>query len=286
MIEFLHSVRDLSFMQNALWAGFLAAIACGVIGSYVVVRRIVFIGGGIAHAVLGGMGVAVFFGRGPLLGAVIAALAAALIIGLVSLRARQHEDTLIGALWAVGMALGIVFIMKTPGYGVDLMSYLIGGDILFVPRGDLYLIGALDIAILIIVLLLYRQFLAVCFDEEFARLQGVKVELIYLLLLCLIALTVVTLIRVVGLILVIALLSLPAAIAHQYVRTLGKMMVLASVLGFVFTVTGITVSYQPDLPAGATIILIAGSVYLLTVIGRGAIRHWRHRTTYDAKIEP
>ncbi len=252
-------------MQYALLAGLLASVACGVIGAYVVVRRIVSISGGIAHAVLGGMGVAYFLGASPMLGALAAALVSALVIGWNSLRAKQHEDTLIGALWAVGMAIGILFISRTPGYSIDLMSYLFG-DILLVPRGDLYLMAGLDTAIIVLVLLLYRQFLAVCFDEEFARLQGVRVEAVYLLLLCLIALTVVTLIKIVGLILVIALLTLPAAIALHYVRSLGKVMLLAAVLGFVFTSGGLAISYQPDLPTGATIILLAGVSYLVSML--------------------
>lgn len=276
MSEFWHTVLTQSFMQNALIMGLLAAIACGIIGSYVVVRRIVLISGGIAHTVLGGMGIAVFLGHQPLYGALISALVAAVVIGMVSMRAKQHEDTLIGALWAVGMALGILFISRTPGYSVDLMSYLFG-DILLVPRSDLYVIGLLDVAIIVIVLLFYRRFLAVCFDEEYARLQGVWVEAVYLLLLCLIALTIVTLIRVVGLILVIALLALPASIAQQYVRSLGRMMVLASVFGFLFTISGLAVSYKPDLPTGATIILIAGVVYLISVIGRGLHTRYSRR---------
>lgn len=277
MGEFFQAVVDHGFMRSALLAGLLAAVACGIIGSFVVVRRIVFISGGIAHSVLGGMGIACFLGGQPIHGALIAALVAAVIIGLVSLHARQKEDTIIGALWAVGMAVGVLFIARTPGYNVDLMSYLFG-NILIVPPGDLALIAGLDVAIVALVVVFYRKFLAVCFDEEFARLQGVRVELIYILLLCLIALTVVTLIQVVGLILVIALLTLPAAIALNFSRSLVVVMALATGLGFIFTTGGLALSYGPDLPTGAMIVLVAGVAYLVTIGGRGLVGRLRQRS--------
>ncbi len=274
MMEFLGALLAHEFLRNALFAGLLASIGCGIIGTYVVVKRITFLAGGIAHTALGGMGIAYYFDYPPLIGALFAALLAALIIGWVNLRWRQHEDTLIGALWAVGMAIGILFISQTPGYNVDLMSYLFG-NILMVARESLYLMLGLDLVILGAVVLFYRQFLVVVFDEEFARLRGVPVNLFYLLLLCLVALTVVLLIRVVGLILVIALLTLPAAIAGQYMTSLGRMMGVATLLGMAFTSGGLALSYQPDLPAGAVIILLAGFSYLLSTLSLGLWRRWR-----------
>jgi zinc transport system permease protein len=198
----------------------------------------------------------------------VAALVAAVVIGLVSLRYHQHEDTVIGALWAVGMAVGILFIYKTPGYNVDLMSYLFG-NILMVREDSVLLLGCLDGLIIVSVVLFYKRFLAVCFDEEYSQLQGIGVVATYLFLLCLIALTVVILIQVVGIVLVIALLTLPAATARYYVRSLAQMMVLASILGAAFTTSGLIVSFQPNLPAGATIVVIAGLVYLLATILQG-----------------
>jgi zinc transport system permease protein len=268
MTEFLDVLMNQSFMQNAVIIGLLASVACGVVGTYVVVRRIVFISGGIAHAVLGGMGIAYYYGYNPIHGAVLSAIFAALVIGFVSLRYHQHEDTLIGALWAVGMAVGILFIYKTPGYNVDLMSYLFG-NILMVEEGSLYLLAGLDAVIILSVFLFYKRFLAVCFDEEYSQLQGIGVVSTYLLLLCLIALTVVILIQVVGIILVIALLTLPAATARHYARSLGQMMILASLLGALFTTSGLIASYGPDLPAGATIVVIAGTAYLLATVLKG-----------------
>jgi len=274
MSEFINVLINQSFMQHAVVIGLLASVACGVMGTYVVVRRIVFISGGIAHSVLGGMGVAYYYAYNPIYGAVVAAIVAAIVIGFVSLRYQQHEDTLIGALWAVGMAVGILFIYKTPGYNADLMSYLFG-NILMVKKESLHLLAALDLVIILAVVLFYKRFLAVCFDEEYSRLQGIGVVGTYLLLLCLIALTVVILIQVVGIILVIALLTLPAATARHYARSLGQMMVLASFLGAAFTTSGLIASYGPDLPAGATIIVIAGVAYVLSTVLKGLASRFR-----------
>jgi len=262
-MNFFSALLEHGFLQAALLAGLLAAVGCGLMGSYVVVKRIGFLAGGIAHSVLGGMGAALYFGLDPMGGALLAAIISALLIGWVRLRWGGQEDILIGALWAIGMAVGILFIERTPGYTGNLMSYLFG-NILLVPERQLWLMGGLDLLLLAIVGLLYRQFLAVAFDEEFAQLRGLPVTALYLLLLCLVAVTVVLLIQVVGLILVIALLTLPAAIAGQYVQTLGRMMLVATLLGAVFTSGGLALSYGPDLPPGATIILLAGAAYVLS----------------------
>lgn len=271
METFLEAALHQTFMQNALVGGLLASIACGIVGSFVVVKRIGYIAGGIAHAVLGGMGIAYYFGYSPIGGAIVAALLSAGIIGWINLHWKQQEDTIISALWSVGMATGVLFIARTPGYNVDLMSYLFG-NILMIPRQDLYLIFTLDLAIALIILLFYKQFLAVAFDEEFARLRGVRVDLFYLLLLALVSLTVVILIQVVGLIMVIALLTLPAAIAGHFVHSLAKMMILATLFGAFFTTGGLFLSYQPDLPAGATTVLLAGLGYLLSSLF-ASLRH-------------
>lgn len=267
MGEFIEAISNYSFLQHALLAGVLASIASGLAGTYVVVRRISLISGGIAHSVLGGMGIAYYLGLSPTKGAVVSALVAAVIIGLVSLKAEQHEDTVIGALWAIGMAIGVLFISRTPGYNVDLMTYLFG-NILMVSTDDLVLIGILDGIIILVIGLLYKQFLAVAFDEQHARLRGMPVDFIYLLLLMLIALTVVILIKVVGLILVMALLTLPPAIANHYAGNLAQMMLLAVGLSLLFNVTGLVVSYQMNLPMGATVVMIAGTAYLLSLLLR------------------
>lgn len=274
MTGFFEALLQYGFLQKALVGGLLASIGCGIMGSYVVVKRIGFLAGGISHAVLGGMGAALFYGFSPMGGALGAALVAALLIGWISLRWKEREDTLIGALWAVGMAIGIIFISKTPGYSVNLMSYLFG-NILMVPQKDIWLMALMDGVVLAMVVLFYRQFLAVSFDEEFARLRGVPVTLFYLLLLCMVAVTVVLLIQVVGLILVIALLTLPAAIAAQYLHSLGRMMLVAAILGMIFTTVGLAIAYSADLPAGATIILVAGLAYLVSTMTNQVLQRQR-----------
>lgn len=265
MDGFFSALAQHAFLQTAVATALLASIGCGVMGSYVVVKRIAFLAGGIAHSVLGGMGAAVYFGFEPLHGALPAAIAAALLIGGVRLHWRAQEDTLISALWAIGMAIGVMFIAKAPGYQADLMSYLFG-NILLVPRESLWFMVALDLLLLSIVTVYHRQFLAVVFDEEFARLRGVPVAFFYLLLLVLVAVTVVLLIQVVGLILVLALLTLPAAVAGHHVHSLGRMMLVATLIGALLSVAGLALSYGPDLPAGPTIILLAGGSYLLSAV--------------------
>jgi len=270
-VQFISALSQYDFLQNALFSGLLASLGCGIVGTYVVVKRLTFLAGGIAHTVLAGMGIAYFFAASPLLGALIAALAAALLIGLIKRHALAHEDTLIGALWAVGMAVGILFISRTPGYNADLMSYLFG-NILMVPRQDIWLMVLLDSIIVLSVAALHPIFQAICFDEEYARLRGIPVTFFYLLLLCMVALTVVLLIQIVGLILVIALLTLPAAIALQFSGSLIRIMGLAVMFGALFTLGGLVISFEADLPSGATIILLAGSMYMLSL----GLRNQKH----------
>lgn len=252
------------FMRNALYAGLLASLACGIIGTYVVVKRIASISGGIAHTSFGGIGLGYYLGISPVLGAVFFTLASALTMGMVTRRTKIPEDTVIGVLWALGMALGIIFIALTPGYAPDLFSYLFG-NILTVPFSDLMLMVALDAVILVLVLTLYREFLYISFDEESSTVMGIPTEVIYLLLLCLIALTVVVLIRVVGVILVIALLTIPATTARQFTHSLRNMMVLAVLVGAVCTVLGLWFSYLFDLPSGATIVVVGVALLLISL---------------------
>jgi zinc transport system permease protein len=263
MIEAL----QFTFMRNALMAGVLVSIACGIIGTFVVINRIVFISGGIAHAAYGGIGLGYFFKFNPVLGAVFFSVASALGMGAVHRKPQQRADTIIGVMWAIGMALGIILVDLTEGYKADLMSYLFG-SILAVPSGDLLIMLALDFVIVALVMLFYKELLAISFDETFSQVENVPVDAIYMILLCMIALTVVMMMRVVGLIMVIALLTIPAAISAQFVKNLKKMMVLASILGVGFTTTGLWLSYFLNLTSGATIILVAGVAYLLSMAVR------------------
>jgi zinc transport system permease protein len=275
---FFEAVADYPFMRNALIAGLLASVACGIIGTYVVTRRISLIAGALAHSVLGGMGAAyylkVVYGLQwlhPLHGAIAAALVAAFIIAAIRTYSSEREDTVISALWAVGMAIGIVFIFRTPGYKTDLMTYLFGNIVMADVRAIQTLI-ALDILVVAVGLLFYHQLLAVCFDEEFARIRGLRTGLYYTLLLCLTAVTIVTLIYVVGIVLVIALLTLPVAVAGHFSRKLWQMMLLSAVLSAIFTTLGLAISYEPDLPAGATTILLAGAAYAAVKLLSGPLR--------------
>jgi zinc transport system permease protein len=251
------------FMRNALLAGILVSISCGIIGTLVVVNRIVFISGGIAHAAYGGIGISYFFKFSPVLGAILFSIFSAMGMGMLQRRLRERADTLIGVMWAMGMAIGIIFIDLTPGYKADLMSYLFG-SILAVPRADLWGMVLIDGLILGFVILFYKELLAISFDETFATIRNLPVELIYLLLMAAIALTVGMMMKMVGLIMVIALLTIPAAISGQLVKDMRAMMAIASLLGMVFTTTGLWLSYSLNLTSGATIILVAGIAYALS----------------------
>jgi zinc transport system permease protein len=264
MIEAILEALQFGFMRNALLTGLLVSVACGVIGTFVVVKRIVFISGGIAHAAYGGIGLGYFLGLDPVLGAVIFSLAAALGMGAVQRRTGERADTLIGVMWAIGMATGIILVDLSPGYKADLLSYLFG-SILAVPSGDLILMVVLDLLIVACVLLFYKELLAISFDEVFATVENVPVGAMYLVLMGLVALTVVMLMRVVGLILVIAMLTIPAAIAGRFVKDMKRMMILASGLGMLFMTAGLWLSYFLNLTSGATIILLAGLGYLVSL---------------------
>jgi len=279
MLEALQSET----MRYAVYAGLLASIACGIIGAYVVVNRIVFISGGISHASFGGIGLGYLAGFSPVLGAMIFTLASALGIGIITRRTRLPADTAIGVMWAVGMALGIIFIDLSPGYAPDLLVYLFG-NILLVPFSDIILMIILDAVIVTTVVVLYKEFLALSFDEEFGTVAGIPVERLYLLLLCMIALTVVLLIRVVGIILVIALLTIPATIARQFTYDLRKMMLLSIAVGAVLSFGGLWLSYEFDLASGATIILLSG-VALIVTLGISRLRRSKTRVLHTAMSE-
>ena len=274
MAEFLAALSspDIPFLRYAFIVGILASVAFGIVGSYVVARRITYIAGAISHCVLAGIGAALYaqkkFGLlwfEPIYGALVSALLAAMIIGLVSIHSRQREDTVIGALWAIGMAVGLLFIAATPGY-VEPMSYLFG-NILLVSQKDVWLVSGLDLLVLGVCVLFYNNFLAVCFDEEYARIRGINTRVYYLGLLFLTAMTVVLLVRVVGIVMVVALLTLPAAIAGHFVKGLWQMMVLAAILCMFFVSGGLAASYSLDLPSGPVIIIFAGAAYLVVAVG-------------------
>ncbi|MBW1643073.1 MAG: metal ABC transporter permease [Deltaproteobacteria bacterium] len=272
MIEFVNAFfdPDNAFLRIAIYVATLSSISFGIIGTYVVTRRISYLAGAISHCVFGGIGAGLYIQKEvgiswfePMYGAVISAILAAIIIGLVSLYARQREDTVIGALWAVGMAAGLIFVDLTPGY-FDITSYLFG-DILLISMKDLWMVVFLDVLVVAVSIYFYNILLAVCFDQEFAGLRGVYSGAFYILLLCLTSLTIVLLVRVVGIVMVIALLTLPAAVAGQFSRRLWQMMVLAVIFCMIFNWTGLALSYSLNLSSGPTIIIIAGITYIAVI---------------------
>ena len=252
------------FFRSALLTGLLASIVCGIIGSYVVVKHMISISGGISHAAFGGIGLGYLLGIDPLTGAFVFTVGVSGVVWVLMERAKQHIDTLIGAVWAGGMAFGILCISLTPGYTPDLFSYLFG-NILLVPPEHLFLIFLLGLVIIVLVTALYPALQAVAFDQEYATISGLPTRGLNLLILVLIAITVVVLIQVVGIILVIALLTLPPAIARPFSRTLRGLMVLSTGVSMVLTTTGIFLSWIFDIPSGSSIILLGVLVYLVII---------------------
>ena len=261
MIEALH----FEFMRNALAAGLLASVICGIMGTLVVVNRIVFLSGGIAHASYGGIGLAFFFGWPYLVSTLGFSLAAAMVMAAVSFKIKHRADTIIGVIWALGMAFGIILVDLTPGYNVDLMSYLFG-SILAVPASDLFIMLAMGILIALLVAYYYKDLLALSYDSEFARIRGVPVKPLYFTMIGMLAVTIVMVIQVVGLILVIALLTIPPFIVEKHARSLAQMMVGSSLLGALFTVAGLWISYTYNLTSGASIILVSGIAFLISLL--------------------
>lgn len=260
-------ILSMEFMQNALMAGFLVSIGAGIIGSLIVLNRMVFIAGGIAHGAYGGIGIAFFFGFLPLLGATLFALFLSAIIAFITYKNRERIDSVIGAMWAAGMATGIILTDLTPGYNADLMSYLFG-SILSVPAFDLLIMFAYDALIATIVFVYYKDLLAMSYDSEFASLRGVPVKVLYFLLIAMIAISVVITIRAVGLILVIALLTIPSYIAEKITSSLDRMMIVSSFLAFLFVLLGLWISFVFDISSGASIILTGSIAFFLFLAGR------------------
>ncbi len=272
-------VFRLEFMQNALAAGLLASIACGIIGTYVVVKRIVFISGGISHTAYGGVGLGYLLGISPLLGATGFALLASVIIGIAGLRLKTSSDTIIGMIWAVGMAFGILFVSMAPGATPELMTYLFG-NVLMVPKSDVYLMVILVMVIVVVVVSLYKEFFAVSFDEEYAAVLGLPVGSLYLIMLALVAMTVIILMRVVGIIMVIALLTIPPATARLFVNRMVPMMVVSVIIGVVTTISGLISSYALNemlgkpVPSGPIIILLTALVFILSLLSKKMFAGW------------
>jgi len=271
LIDFIGEPLN-GFMRNALLAGLLASVSFGIVGTYVVTKRIASIAGAIAHCALGGIGFGLYaqYELGwarfdPIYGALIAAVGSALLIGAVVLSGSEREDTIIGAVWATGMAIGFLLIKKVRSNQANLESWLFG-DINFVGATDLITVALLGAAVVVLAILFHKQFVAVCFDEEFARARGVNVRFFYLLLLVMAAVTTVLLVRTVGIIMVIALLTLPAAIGSRFAKGLPGMMLWAIAICALCVVGGLELSIRLNTIAGPTIILVAAAAYFVVLL--------------------
>lgn len=256
----LTELLSYDFARNALLAGLLASVLCGVVGTFVVVKRLVFLGGGVSHAAFGGLGLCYFLGLEPRLGAGAVAVATALVLGTGKGEGARSHDAVIGVLWAVGMAAGILFLHQTPGYAPNLMTYLFG-NILTVGPADVALTAGLVGFVLLALALFFKELVAVAFDEEFAAVQGVRVGAVRVSLLVATALSVVLLIQLVGIVLVMALLTIPPLAGLMLARSFGGVMVAATLLGAAMTIGGLVLSFALDLPSGPTIVIV-GAVAL------------------------
>ena len=252
-------------MQTPILASLLLSVAIGIIGSFMLINRSQFIAAAIAHGSYGGIGIAIYFGFSLLLTTTVFALFLALLLAYITYKDPYRSDTLIGVIWAVGMSIGIVFIDMTPGYHPDMMSFLFG-NILMVPQSDIYYMAAVDLLLIVSITLMLARFLAISYDMNFALLNGINVKAIYTYLLLLTALTIVMSIRSVGLILVIALFSIPPFIAEKFCNDFRIMMLVSGILGFLFSLTGLFLSYQFDISATAAIILTAAAAFFGVIV--------------------
>ncbi len=252
------------FFQNALIISVLASLAAGMIGTYIVVKRISLISGSIAHAAFGGLGISYYLGYNPLFGGVIFSLISAVIIALFRKKSKNRLDTLLSFLWATGMAIGLVFIFLTPGYATNLFTYLFG-NILLTSTSDIITIFLLDVLILGTVFLMYNSFLSVIFDEEYSETRNMPVTFVNIILFSLIALTIIATIRVVGIILMIAILTIPAATAQLFHKTVKKIMITSFLITLFSTIAGLFISYYFNFATGPIIVLIIAFIYVISL---------------------
>lgn len=249
------------FFRNAFLSALLMSVACGIIGTYIVTRRMVFISGGITHASFGGVGLGYFLGIPPLAGAAVFAVLAALATENLTRRKIIRNDSVIAIMWSLGMAMGIIFVYLTPGYAPNLMSYLFG-SIITVNSTDLWLMLSLALGVAGFFFVFYRPILYLSFDEEFARTRGFPVMLLNYVLIILVALTIVLSIRIAGIILVLSILTIPQNIANLFTNRFSTIMIASVLIGFLGSFLGLLISYFLDIPSGATIIFTLVCLYL------------------------
>lgn len=276
-------ILGMTLIQRMIIAGILSSLACGVIGTIIVVRRSVFIAGGISHSTFGGVGFAYLLQTwgvrwfDPVLGALLFAFGAAVILSSDFIKSRMREDSTIGVLWVMGMALGVLFMTFVDRTEISVLSYesILFGNIVFISRLDLYVMGIVVILIYIFTVIFYNDLEILTFDETFAKISGIKVAMMNLIVMMLIAMTITLLIKIVGVVLIIAMLTIPAATANLFTRKLSMMMITASIIGSVLTLAGIGLSITLDIPSGTTIVICQGIVFLLTLAGKSIYNRFR-----------
>ena len=253
---------SMPFFVNSLLSVVVMSVLTGIIGSYVVSRKLVFMSGGISHASFGGLGIAWFLGFNPMLGAFVFGIFSALSIEFISSRGKSEKDTAIGILWSVGMAIGILFIFLTPGYQPNLMSYLFG-NILVVPRSEIVFGAVLTFGIVILFVVFYKPILYVAFDREFALVRRMPVKTVNYLMMVVVALAIIMTMKVAGIILAIAMFTLPPVIASLFCTKLSRMMIASVIVGVVGSVAGLFLSFLFNTPTSATIVFTLGVIYLV-----------------------
>ena len=279
-MNFFEALGTYDFLVDALLAAVLSGVACGIVGTYVVTRRLVFLGGGITHASFGGIGIAYHFGLNPIGGAMIFAILSALGIEWAGAKGRIREDSAIGIVWSLGMAIGTLFIFATPGYAPNLMSFLFG-DVLTVGHSNIVALEVLVGVLCVVMLLWYRPVMWASFDKDYARSQGVRANLILTTMTVLTAITIVLSIRIVGIVLLISLLTVPAVIASALTKSYPRILLLASLFAVVGNVVGLWVAYEVDFPVGATtIILLTLTLFIVKLLTLPSLRGAQRRKSH------
>lgn len=256
-----------TFFQHALLGSLLASIACGLVGTYIVTRRLVFISGGLTHASFGGIGLGLYTGISPILSAALFAVLSAFGVEWLSKRKDMREDSAIAVFWTLGMALGIMFTFLSPGFAPDLSAYLFG-NILTITASDIALLGALSVVLAVFFGLYLRPIVSIAFDREFARSQGLPVEFFEYALMLFIALTIVACLRMVGIVLVISLLTIPQMTANLFSHRFHRIIWLSIGIGYLSCLGGLLLSFYLNVPSGASIIFFSILIYAVCKTGK------------------
>ena len=255
-----------TFFQHALWASLFISIACGIVGTYIVVRRLVFISGGITHASFGGLGLGFYLGINPIISAMVFSVASAFGVEWLSKKQGVREDSAIAAFWSLGMALGIICIYLTPGYAPNISGYLFG-NILTITNSDLWMIGVVALVLLLAFVFFMKPILYSAFDREFAEIKKLPVTLIEHLMMFAIAVTIVSSIRLVGIMLLLSMLTLPQMTANLFLSRFKNILIFSIIIGILSCLTGLFFSYYLNIPSGATIIFVQVILFLLCKTG-------------------